>query len=244
MSASAIELREMNVFRGRTLAVDKVSVTVSQGSWFGVIGANGSGKTSLLRALAGRLPGTAAECRIHGVELADRPEDRAQLLGFMPPAHLLPSALTCRQVFGLVQPSEDRWRRGIEPVAEAIGLDRLLDRKIGECSAGMRQRIAVACAFATANPTIILDEPFNWLDPVAALDLRQALRQGVDRGGLTLVTALHDMLSLIACDSGILLGQGRVVARLGSSDILRGRQNPFAFETRIIGTLRQHSLFS
>lgn len=244
MSASAIELRDMDVFRHRTLAVDKVSMTVSQGSWFGVIGANGSGKTSLLRALAGRLPGTAAECRIDGVELADRPEDRAQLLGFMPPADLLPSALTCRQLFGLVQPDEDRWRRGIEPVAEAIGLDRLLDRKIGECSAGMRQRIAVACAFATANPTIILDEPFNWLDPVAALDLRQALRQGVDRGGLTLVTALHDMLSLIACDSGILLGQGRVVARLGSSDILQGRQNPFAFETRIIATLRQHSLFS
>ena len=244
MSASAIELRDMSVFRGRTLAVDKVSMTVRQGSWFGVIGANGSGKTSLLRALAGRLPGTAAECRIDGVELADRPEDRAQLLGFMPPADLLPSALTCRQVFGLLEPNEDRWRGGIEPVAEAIALDRLLDRKIGECSAGMRQRIAVACAFATANPTIILDEPFNWLDPVAALDLRQALRQAVDRGGLTLVTALHDMLSLITCDSGILLGQGRVVARLGSSDILQGRENPFAFETRIIATLRQHSLFS
>jgi ABC-type multidrug transport system ATPase subunit len=244
MSASAIELRDMNVLRGRTPAVHNVSMTVSQGSWFGVIGANGSGKTSLLRALAGRLPGTAAECRIHGVELADRPEDRAQLLGFMPPGHLLPSALTCRQLFGLVQPDEDRWRRGIEPVAEAIGLDRLLDRKIGECSAGMRQRIAVACAFATGNPTIILDEPFNWLDPVAALDLREALRQSVDRGGLTLVTALHDMLTLIACDSGILLGQGRVVARLESSDIIQGRQDPFAFETRIIGMLRQHSQFS
>lgn len=244
MTASAIELRDMNVFRGRTAAVDKVSMTVSPGTWFGVIGANGSGKTSLLRALAGRLPGTAAECRIQGVELADRPEDRAQLLGFMPPAELLPSALTCRQLFGLVQPDEDRWRRGIEPVTKAIGLDQLLDRKIGECSAGMRQRIAIACAFATANPTIILDEPFNWLDPVAALDLREALREGVDRGGLTLITALHDMLSLIACDSGILLGQGRVVARLGSSDILQGRQDPFAFETRVIGILRQHSLFS
>jgi ABC-2 type transport system ATP-binding protein len=237
MTASAIELRDMKVVRGRTAAVDKVSMTVSPGTWFGVIGANGSGKTSLLRALAGRLPGTAAECRIQGVELAE-------LLGFMPPAELLPSALTCRQLFGLVQPDEDRWRRGIEPVKKAIGLDQLFDRKIGECSAGMRQRIAVACAFATANPTIILDEPFNWLDPVAALDLREALREGVDRGGLTLVTALHDMLSLIACDSGILLGQGRVVARLGSSDILQGRQDPFAFETRVIGILRQHSLFS
>lgn len=244
MSESAIELREMNVVRGRAPAVDKVSMTVGQGSWFGIIGANGSGKTSLLRALAGRLPGTAAECRIHGVELADRPAERARLLGFMPPAHLLPSALTCRQLFGLVQPDEDSWRRGIEPVAEALALDQLLDRGIGECSAGMRQRIAVACAFATGNPTIILDEPFNWLDPVAALNLREALRRSVDRGGMTLITALHDMLTLIACDSGILLGQGRVVARLENSDILQGRQDPFAFETRIIGMLRQHSLFS
>jgi ABC-type multidrug transport system ATPase subunit len=244
MSANALEMREMTVFRARTPAVDKVSMTVSEGSWFGIIGANGSGKTSLLRALAGRLPGHAAECRINGVDLAERPEDRARLLGFMPPADLLPSALTCRQLFGLIQPSEDGWRRGIEPVAEALGLDRLLDRRIGECSAGMRQRIAIACAFATANRTVVLDEPFNWLDPVAALDLRHALRRCVDGGGVTLVTALHDMLTLIACDSGILLGQGRVVARLENGDILQGRDNPFAFETQIIGKLRQHSLFS
>jgi ABC-type cobalamin/Fe3+-siderophores transport system ATPase subunit len=59
--------------------------------------------------------------------------------------------------------------------------------------------------------------------------------------GLTLVTALHDMLTLTSCDEGILLGEGKVVAQVDASDILRGRQDTFAFEARMIEILRAHS---
>lgn len=243
MSVVAVELEEATVLRGSTRAVDGVSLEIYQGQWFGLIGANGSGKTSLLRALAGRLPSQMGACRINGEELREQPEQRARRIGFMPPAELLPGALTCRQVFDLIEPDTDKWQNAIRHITGAIGLARLLDQRIGDCSAGMRQRIAIGCAFATGSAIIILDEPFNWLDPVAAVDLRKSLRDCVG-GGLTLITALHDMLTLASCDRGVLLGRGKIVAELEDDEVQDGRKNPFAFEARIIDILRQHSQFT
>ena len=94
---------------------------------------------------------------------------------------------------------------------EALGLAPLLDLWVGDCSAGMRQRIAIAAAFAGGHPLVILDEPFNWLNSVAIFDLREALRDMVD-GGLTLITALHDLGMLAsACtrDSCSLMARSR-----------------------------------
>lgn len=238
VTEAAIELRNLAVVRHRRLAVDGVSMTVGRTCWFGIIGANGSGKTSLLRAIAGRLPCTMESCRIDGSELRDQPATRAENIGFMPPFEYLPHALTGRQLFNLIQPDQDIWTQATDRISEPLGLDRLLDMTIGDCSAGMRQRIAIGCAFACGRSLVVLDEPFNWLDPVAALDLRKALRQYVD-DGLTLITALHDMITLTACDEGLLLGNGKVASRLASSDILEGRKDPFEFEARMIVTLRE-----
>ncbi len=243
MIAAAVDIAGMSVVRHRTAAVDAVSLTAQTRTWFGLIGANGSGKTSLLRALVGRLACEVESCCINGVELRDDPIERARRIGFMPPAELLPGALTCRQVFSLIQGDESVWRAGTTGIFEASGLDQLLDRKIGDCSAGMRQRIAIGCAFAADNAIVILDEPFNWLDPVAAYDLRVALRERV-AAGLTLITALHDMLTLAACDEGLLLGGGKVVARLDERALRDGREHPADFELAMINLLRHHSKFA
>jgi ABC-2 type transport system ATP-binding protein len=97
----------LTVFRGAAKAVDDVSLRVAPATWFGLLGANGSGKTSLLRALSGRLPCTMRSCMISGVETRSSREDRARRIGFMPPAEALPSELTCRQVLDLVRPGGD-----------------------------------------------------------------------------------------------------------------------------------------
>lgn len=240
LNAPAIGLKELTVVRGGMRAVEAVSLTVPASSWFGLIGAIGSGKTSLLRALAGRLPSTIASCTLSGVELADCPEERAKLLGFMPPSELLPAALTGRQALSLSEPNESRWLKNIDTVADALALNLLLDRRIGDCSAGMRQRIAIACAFASGGRIVALDEPFNWLDPVATVDLRLALRRWVEQGN-TLVTALQDMFTLAACDCGALLADGHIVVRLDPEEVRRGKEDPFDFEARMINRLRGSS---
>jgi ABC-type multidrug transport system ATPase subunit len=123
-------------------------------------------------------------------------------------------------------------------VWSAIEIDPLLHRWVGDCSAGMRQRAAIALAFAGGQSLVVLDEPFNWLDPVAAFDLRQALRTLVD-GGLTLLTALHDLGTLAtACDEGMMLADGRVALTIDRPTLSLAAQSPQKFELRTIDLLR------
>lgn len=235
---TAILLAGATVVRGGRRVVRAVDLTVAAGSWFGLIGANGSGKTSLLRALAGRLPFASGSCQINGEELGADRAVRATRFGFSPPADKLPDSLRGRDVLELVGGNIDDVLLRLRPLSEALGLVPLLEHWIGSCSAGMRQRIAIASAFAGGHTHVILDEPFNWLDPVAIFDLRQALRQMVS-DGLTLVTALHDLTTLAAaCDTGLMLADGQVAMTLNEDMLRAGAQNLQAFERQTIDFLR------
>jgi len=237
-----IQLAGATVERSGQRVVHGVDLTISHGSWFGVIGANGSGKTSLLRALAGRLPFAAGSCRVEGEELAGDRAGRARRFGFAPPADTLPDALRGRDVLELVGGSIDAARLRLGTLHEALGLAPLLDRWVGDCSAGMRQRIAIAAAFAGGHPLVILDEPFNWLDPVATFDLRENLRKTVD-AGLTLVTALHDLGTLAsACDAGLMLADGKVALALDEDALRIAARDPQTFERQTIDRLRSGSV--
>lgn len=229
-----IEIERLAVRRGTYPAVRDVSLAIAEASWFGLIGANGSGKTSLLRAIAGRLPIQAGRCRIAGSDETAERAARARAIGFAPPVEALPDALTVRELLEIAGVGLE----GIGPVRAALGLDSLLDRTLASCSAGMRQRVAIACAFAEGRRIVVLDEPFNWLDPVAAYDLRHALRAMVD-DGLTLITALHDLGTLVsACDAGALLGEGLVTLVLDPKTMAAAAADPAAFERRTIDLLR------
>lgn len=237
----AIDLASVTVERSGQRVVDGVNLTITRGSWFGLIGSNGSGKTSLLRALAGRLPFAGGSCRVDGEELAEDRCARALRFGFSPPAEKLPDALRGRDVLELVGGSIDQVRSRLGMLHEALGLAPLLDRWVGDCSAGMRQRIAIASAFASGHTLVILDEPFNWLDPVATFDLREVLRELVN-GGLTLITALHELGTLAsACDAGLMLAHGKVALALDEDMLQTAAQNPQSFERQTIDRLRSRS---
>jgi energy-coupling factor transporter ATP-binding protein EcfA2 len=102
----------------------------------------------------------------------------------------------------------------------------------------MRQRIAIGIAFALPTAIAILDEPLNWLDPVAAYDLKAALGELVG-DGLTLITALHDTATMCACcNAGIMLSEGQIKVRLDQADLHRGQSAPVEFERAMIAALR------
>lgn len=235
---TAVRLSGASVERGGRAVVHGVDLVIAQGRWFGLIGANGSGKTSLLRALAGRLPFAGGSCLIDGEELVGDRAARARRIGFAPPADMLPNAMRGRDALELVGGPMSAIRARLGRLHDALALAPLLDRWIGDYSAGMRQRLAVAAAFAADNTLVILDEPFNWLDPVASFDLRQALRTRVD-AGLTLVTALHDLGTLAAaCDAGLMLADGRVAMTLVEEMLRVAARDPLAFERQTIDRLR------
>ena len=234
----AIGLESLAMERDGGTVLDSVSMTVAPATWFGLIGANGSGKTTLLRGIAGRLPIARGICRLHGADLSRSREERARLTGFMPPIETLPERLSATDLFEILCGDHATASGNIGDLAAALDLDALRHRPIGQCSAGMRQRIAIALAFAGGQPIVVLDEPFNWLDPVAAYDVRAALREKV-RTGLTLVTALHDLTTLTAaCDAAALLRAGRVQERYSVTDLREAARSPLEFERRMIAGLR------
>ncbi|QAY79684.1 ABC transporter ATP-binding protein [Sphingosinicella sp. BN140058] len=237
-----LSIHDVHARRGTEMAVKDVTLTVERGTWFGLIGANGSGKTTLLRAISGRLDLAGGTCIIGGEDLSRDRMRRAQRTGFAPTGEALPNSLTGGQILDLVARGATDPLRSLGAIGEALAIHALLDRRVGECSAGMRQRISIACAFAAGHEFVILDEPFNWLDPVAAYDLRLALRARVD-AGLTLVTALHDLPTLAAsCDAGVLLSGGRVALALDREALSMGRQDLGAFERHMIQVLRRDRL--
>lgn len=123
-------------------------------------------------------------------------------------------------------------------LGEALGIQVMLDLRIGACSAGMRQRVAIAAAFAKCHTIVVLDEPFNWLDPVAAFDLKQVLRAKV-AGGLTLITALHDITTLASqCDAGLMMRDGEAALQLDRKTLAIATKDPAAFEGTMIRALR------
>lgn len=234
----AVELFQMSVKRGSRIVVERFSAAIPCASWLGVVGANGSGKTTLLRAVGGRLPIAAGRCRIGGVEMAHNRSARARATGFAPPIEALPPLLTFRAVLELAgDPIENQQRRN-EELWSALGIAELLERTVGEASSGMRQRGAIAVSFASPTSILILDEPFNWLDPVAAFDTRAALAAKV-REGTTLITALHDLTTLCGfCDQGVVMADGNSTLHLEESKLREGELDPRGFEQTMIAALR------
>lgn len=235
----ALELQRVCVSRGGQPIVRDASASVQPRSWFGIIGANGSGKTTLLRAVAGRLPITSGSCAVEGRELATIRAERARNIGFAPPIEHLPAGLQLKELLTLAGGDIVEQEQRCDDLWHALQISSLLGRKMGECSSGMRQRASIALAFANPVSLVILDEPFNWLDPVAAFDTREALAAMVGEG-LTLITALHDMATLCGfCDAGIVMTEGRVTLTLSADELNAGQQDQRQFERGIIGALRR-----
>jgi len=228
------------VARGSASAVLDVCTQFPRGGWTGLVGANGSGKTSLLRALAGRLPISSGQVLLDGADVSSDRAARARQIGFAPDAAFLPEDLTAGQLFGLQDGSGQRGRNAaLDGLWQALTLDRFVEKPIGSLSAGTRQRIAIYSAFIGHGADIvILDEPFNWLDPLTAHDTKAALRELV-QDGLTLITALHDFGTLTAyCGRGLLLADGCLSLELDQEALAAGRADPEAFDHFIVEHLR------
>lgn len=154
----AVHLGGVTVERSGQTVVHGVDLTVARGSWFGLIGANGSGKTSLLRALAGRLPFAGGSCRMDGKEMATDRAARAMRFGFSPPADKLPNALRARDVLELFGGNMDDIRSHLGSLHDALGLMRrcsglppeilklLNDERSISCGPDQRRSSGLTCA--------------------------------------------------------------------------------------------------
>jgi ABC-type multidrug transport system ATPase subunit len=236
----SFSLEELVVEREGVPVVHGLTYAAADPGWIGIVGANGSGKTTLLRALAGRLPVQAGRILLGGEDLTRDRAARADRIGFAVDAAMLPADLSPREIYAI----SARARNAIDepalgPLRRALDMEGSLDRRCGALSAGMRQRAALLGAFLDLPAIVILDEPFNWLDPLTAYDVKIALRDLVAERGLTLLTALHDITTLTAyCNRGLLMSGGRIAMTIEEAGLRAGLSDPRAFEALMVGQLR------
>lgn len=234
-----LQIVELCVDLGGDRVVDALSFDV-QGGWFGVLGANGSGKTTLLRCLVGRLQPASGQIIIEGRQLARDPAARSLQLGFGPPIETLPQMLSVKELLLLAAQARGVSLHLAGDLYESLGVERLLGRLVGELSSGAKQRVANYLAFIGDPQLVVLDEPFNWLDPVAGYEFKRAVKAFVSEGR-TVISALHDIASFIThCDAGLVLRDGKAALRITDRGAAWS-DSPEDFERHIYETLSQEA---
>ena len=219
---SALVVRDVRVERGGRAVVDRVSFDARPGELLALMGAPGSGKTSLLRAIAGLEPVAAGSIETGGVRLGPGPLPQGAALralhdrvGMVFQFHNLFAHLTAAHnvwlapvhVRGEAREAAERTARRL--LAE-LGVGARAEARPHELSGGEAQRVAIARALAMDPPVLLLDEPTASLDPERRADLARTVRTLV-QGGRTVLAATHDADFVRGCaDRLLLLQDGRI----------------------------------
>jgi ABC-2 type transport system ATP-binding protein len=223
-AASALLIRGLKKSFGAKVAVEDLDLDVPIGSFYGLVGPNGAGKTTTLSMATGLLRPDAGTIEVLGTDVWRNTVKAKSLVGVLSDGIALFDRLTGEQLVtyhGLLH-GMDR-----ATVAERTGelLDLLDLRSAGgtlvvDYSAGMTKKIALAAALVHAPRLLVLDEPFESVDPVSAANIRDLLA-GYVRGGGTVIVSSHSMdLVQRMCDHVAIIGAGRLLAA-GTTDEVR-----------------------
>lgn len=216
---ATIEVTDVCKRFGPTVALDHVTFTVHPGSVTGFVGPNGAGKSTTMRVIVG----------------LDRPDHGRALVGGQPyrslrhplrhagamlDAGALQPSRTGRNHLLWLAHSQGLPAHRVDEVARLVGLQSAVDRKAGGYSLGMRQRLGMAAALLGDPPVLILDEPFNGLDPEGIVWMRAFLRRLAAEGRAVLVSS--HLMSELQDTAGhlVVVGRGRVVADTSVAELL------------------------
>jgi ABC-2 type transport system ATP-binding protein len=221
----ALFLAELTKNFGRHTAVDHLSFTIPQGSFSAIVGPNGAGKTTTLSMIAGLLPPSHGTVEVFGI---DAWRDRAkaqQLIGILPDRLRMFDQLTGAQFLSYVGAVRgvkgETLRERMEYLLDDFGLRDEANRLVVDYSLGLRKKLALAATLIHAPKLLVLDEPFEAIDPVSAGTFIDVLNSYVNRGG-TVVLSSHSMdLVQRVCDHVAVIAKGELLAE-GTVDDVRG----------------------
>jgi ABC-2 type transport system ATP-binding protein len=234
----ALELIGLSKTFGETVAVDHIDLTVPRGSFFGLVGPNGAGKTTALSMAVGLLRPDVGLARILGVDVWDEPVRAKALIGVLPDGMAMPERLTGREVLTYLGQL-----RGIDEnivaqrAEELLSVLELTDSEhtlLIEYSAGMRKKIGLAMAVLHSPRLLILDEPFEAVDPISATTVKTILQRFVAAGGTVIMSSHVMALVEQLCDHVAIIAKGHIVAA-GSLDQVRDGQNLEDVFVRLVG---------
>ncbi|GAA1604550.1 ATP-binding cassette domain-containing protein [Leucobacter chromiireducens] len=209
---------------GPVVAANEVSLQVHAGSFTGVVGPNGAGKTTTLSMISGLLRPTSGRVTVSGVDVWTDGPAAKRLIGSLPDRLRLFDRLTGAQLLYysgvLAGVDEAAVAKRSAELAEAFGLESALGRLVSDYSAGMQKKIALACAMIHAPEVLVLDEPFETIDPVSAANVTEILEKYVAGGGSVVMSSHSLDLIQRVCDHVSIIVDGSVIAQ-GTVDAVR-----------------------
>jgi ABC-2 type transport system ATP-binding protein len=213
---------------GDHVAVDHVDLVVPAGSFFGLVGPNGAGKTTSLSMAVGLLRPDGGTVRVFGRDVWADPVAAKTLIGVLPDGLALPDRLSGREVLlylGLLRgmPRDVVVARAGE-LLQVLELDGAENTAVVDYSTGMRKKITLATALLHNPRLLVLDEPFEAVDPVSAATVRTILQRFVATGGSVIFSSHVMALVEQLCDHVAVIANGTVVAS-GPLDAVRGAQS-------------------
>jgi len=206
-----LEVQGLGRSYGETRALDGLSFRVHAGEVLGLVGPNGAGKTTALRSIAGILPIREGSVRIAGFDVQSQEVQAKQRLGWVPDDPQPFETLTVLEhleftasLYGVKD-----WEARAEELLETFELGAKRDALGGELSRGMRQKLAIACAWLPAPKLVLLDEPLSGLDPRGIRSARLAIEQLADSGTALILSSHQLELVEALADTLLIVNQGR-----------------------------------
>jgi ABC-2 type transport system ATP-binding protein len=210
-----VEVRDLVKRFGSVVAVDHISFSIRAGDIFGILGPNGSGKTTTIRMLCGLMRPTQGTAVVAGADIATEPEKVKSRIGYMSQSFGLYRDLTVDEnldfyggvySIGAALPGRLAWAK------QAMRLSELGGRISGVLSGGQKQRLALACTMLHSPEVVFLDEPTAGVDPAARRLFWTIIRERAAEG-VTMIVTTHYMDEAERFDQLVFLSRGHVVAQ-------------------------------
>jgi ABC-2 type transport system ATP-binding protein len=215
-----ITIENLSKKYGATTVVHDISFSARPGRVTGFLGPNGAGKSTSMRMMVGLTTPTEGTATVNGQRFADLPNPGREV-GVMLDASAQHAGRTGREILTIAQQIMGVPARRVSDMLDLVSLTSTeADRRVGNYSLGMRQRLGIAAALIGDPSTLILDEPANGLDPAGIRWMRDLLRDYADDGGTVLLSShLLTEIEIIA-DDIVMIGQGRIVSQGSKADLL------------------------
>ncbi len=229
-----ININQIKKRFGKNIVLDGINLDIDEPGIYAILGPNGSGKTTLIKSILGMVIPDSGNIMINGGKVKKQSEYRHKI-DYLPQIANFPGNLTVKELLKMIK---DLRNSSIDDTSliNYFGINKFIDKKLGELSGGMKQKVNIVLCFMFDSPIIILDEPTTGLDPLALIQLKDLISREKEKKKTILITSHIMNFVEEVSDHIVFLLEGKVYFS-GSIDDLKTQTNEETFERAIANLL-------